>query len=472
MKNSSWIIPRRTFLRGLGVAVALPMLDIMTPLAAQANEPNTAASAGFTSPKKPVRLMMMNLPCGTYRKEWGVDQPGPINKFKPMLEPLQAFASDITLFSNLWNKAATADSIAHYANEQLWTSTVVKKTTGADLNAGGVSVDQFIARQTASVTRFPSINLGMMAPVSGTDSGWSRVYNNQLSWSTPTTPVPNEIDPKRAFGRLFRYAGGKDAVASGGIDMGIPEEARKSVLDKVMADANTLRTKASVADQRKLDEYLTAVRDVEQQIEREIAANTKERPLDPAATRAVGELGGTLLAFDGRDHTKRLRLMLDLAVLAFWTDSTRVATFIFGHERNDLNYSFIDGVKSGHHESSHHGESAEKLDYFRRINLWHAEQVAYLLERMKNLNEPDGTSMLDNSLVFWGGALNDGNNHGRENLPILLAGKGGGGIKPGRHLELPKKTPLANLYLSLFPHLGVKADSFADSTGIIDQLTA
>jgi hypothetical protein len=467
MSSRPWSISRRTMLRGLGVAVALPLLDIMTP--AWADEPEVVAGPRFKPPRTPVRLMLLNMPCGTYRKEWGVDVAGPLGQLKPMLAPLQPHVADFSILSNLWNKAATADPIAHYANEQLWTSTVVKKTTGADLNVGGISMDQVAARCTATVTRFPSLNLGMMAPYGGTDSGWARVYNSHLSWSSPTTPVPNEIDPKRAFERLFRTPGAKDGNRSG-VAMALSEEDKKSVLDYVESDAAALKRKASIADQRKLDEYLTSVRDVEKQIERELKEIAKERRVAAGSTRAVGQLGGMMVAFDGRDHTKRLRLMLDLAVLGFWTDSTRVATFMFGHERNDLNYSFIDGVKTTHHESSHHTESAEKLDQYRRINLWHAEQVAYLFERMKGIKENNGGTLLDNSVVFWGGCLNDGNNHGRENLPIIVAGKGGGVIKQGRHLVLPAKTPLANLYLSMFHCAGVMAESFADSTGVIGEL--
>ena len=466
MSTPSWQISRRTMLRGLGVAVALPMLEVMGPTRLFADEPD--AGPRFKPPRAPVRLMMMNLPCGTYRKEWGVDQAGPIGQFNPMLKPLQPHAADVLLLSNLMNKSATLDGIAHYANEQLWTSTVVKKTEGADLNAGGVSMDQVAARCTASVTRFPSLNLGMMEPYGGTDSGWARKYNSHLSWSTPTTPVQNETDPKRAFNRLFRTPGSKSAGPS--VTMALSEEDKRSVLDYVKNDAASLRRKASVTDQRKLDEYLTSVRDVEKQIEREIKELAKERRVDPIATRAVGKLGGMVVAFDGKDHTTRLRLMLDMAVLAFWTDSTRVATFMFGHERNDLNYSFVNGVKVGHHESSHYTESAEKLDQYRRINIWHAEQMAYLLERMKSIKESNGGSLLDNSMVFWGACLNDGNGHGREDLPVLLAGKGGGVIKPGRRVNLPNKTPLANLYLSLFQCMGIQAESFADSTGVLSEL--
>jgi hypothetical protein len=163
-------------------------------------------------------------------------------------------------------------------------------------------------------------------------------------------------------------------------------------------------------------------------------------------------------------------MMLDIITLAFWTDSTRVATFMFGNERNDINYSFIDGVKTTHHEASHHTESAEKLVQYRKINLWHAEQVAYLLGRMKGIKEANGGTLLDNSMVFWGGTLSDGNSHGRENLPIMLAGRGGGVLKPGRNIVMREKTPLCNLYLSMMQCLGIDCDSFADSTGALQEI--
>ncbi|MBA3937865.1 MAG: DUF1552 domain-containing protein [Planctomycetes bacterium] len=463
----SWPISRRTMLRGLGVAIALPMLDIM----AGADEP-AAAGLKFKPPRAPVRMLLMNMPCGTYRAEWGaVDKPGPLGELKPLLKPLQPFSGDLLLIGNLMNKAATVDGLAHYTNEaNLWTSTVVKKTTGADLDVGGISVDQVAGSCTGAVTRFPSLHLGMMAPYGGVDSGWARVYDSQLSWSAPTTPVPNEIDPKRAFDRLFRSAGDAKTAGGANVVMPISEQDQRSVLDYVLDDATGVRRRASVADQRKLDEYLTSVRDVEKQLDREIKEAAKQRRVDPAATRAVGQLGGQVVAFDGKDHTKRLRLMLDLIVLGFWTDSTRVSTFMFGHERNDLNYSFIEGVKSSHHESSHWTESADKLAQYRRINLWHSEQVAYLLGRMKGIKEANGGTLLDNSMVFWGAALADGNTHGRENLPIMLAGRGGGVIKPGRSIQLPDKTPLANLYLSMLQCLGVQTTTFADSQKAIAEL--
>jgi hypothetical protein len=465
----SWTMSRRIMLRGLGVAIALPMLDAM----AGADEP-AAAGPRFKPPRTPVRMLLMNLPCGTYRAEWGAaDKPGPLGELKPLLKPLQPFTGDMLLLGNLMNKAATVDGLAHYTNEaNLWTSTVVKKTTGADHDVGGGSGDQVAGAGTSAVTRFPSLHLGMMAPYGGVDSGWARVYNSQLSWSAPTTPVPNEIDPKRAFDRLFRApgAGGAKGGSGAGVVMPISEQDQRSVLDYVLDDAAGVRRRAGAADQRKLDEYLTSVRDVEKQLDREIKEAAKERRVDPAATRAVGQLGGMVVAFDGKDHTKRLRLMLDLIVLGFWTDSTRVSTFMFGHERNDLNYSFIEGVKSSHHESSHWTDGPDKLDQYRKINLWHSEQVAYLLGRMKGIKEANGGTLLDNSMVMWAGALADGHTHARENLPVLLAGRGGGVIKPGRSVHLPDKTPLANLYLSMLQCLGVQTNAFADSQKAIAEL--
>ena len=325
------------------------------------------------------------------------------------------------------------------------------------------------ARCTASVTRFPSINLGMMKPYGGIDTGWARAYNNQLSWSTPTTPVTNEIDPKRAFDQLFRVPGKKGVVGTADARP-LTVEDKKSVLDYVGTEATSLKRKVGISDQRKLDEYLTSVRDVEKQIEREIKELAKERRLDPAAARTIGQLGGMLVAFDGKDHTQRLRMMLDMMTLAFWTDSTRVGTFMFGHERNDLNYSFIPGVHSAHHDASHHGGGGDTLDQYRKINIWHAEQVAYVIGRMKAIKEPNGLTLLDNSMVFWGSPIHDGNDHVRENLPIMLAGRGGGVIKPGRHIVMPEKTPLANLYLSMHQCMGLQSSSFADSTKPIVEM--
>ncbi len=467
-----WHIPRRTVLRGLGAALALALLEAMSPASLFGDEPSPRAAKEprFKPPRSAVRMVVMNLPCGTYHQEWEPTKAGPLGELTPMLKPLQAYADDLLVLSNLWHLAATADPIAHYANEACFlTGMPVKKTDGADLSVNGVSMDQIAARCTGTLTRFPSLHLGMQKPVGGGDTGWARMYNNQLSWSTPTTPVPNEIDPRRAFDRLFRTPG--EASAGGpAVAMALSDEDKKSVLDQVQADAASLKQKLGVVDQRKLDEYLTSVRDVEAQLDRELKAQAKERRVDPAAKRAVGQLGGMVVAFDGRDDTKRLRLMLDILTLALWTDSTRVATFMFGHERNDINYSFIDGVSGTHHEISHYTESPDKLRQYRLINLWHAEQVAYLLGRMKAITEANGQTLLDNSLVLWGSTLSDGNTHARDNLPITLAGRGGGAIKPGRHLVLPKNTPLSNLFLAMMQCLGVQVDSFADSTGPLVEL--
>ncbi|GDY11476.1 hypothetical protein LBMAG53_03530 [Planctomycetota bacterium] len=473
----SWSISRRTLLRGFGVGMALPMLDAMTPLIGADPAPASRA-ATFAAPRFPVRMVMMNLPNGTYYQEWNPGPAGALGALKPMLEPLQPHTADLLLLTNLWNKSATADSIPHYANEGcLLTGTVVKKTEGTDVSVNGISMDQVAARCTGAVTRIPSLHLNMQKPVGGKDTGYARMYNNQLSWSSPTTPVPNETEPRRAFDRLFRTAGGPAAVRA------LSDRDRKSVLDYVLSDATALKGRVGLGDQRKLDEYLTAVRDVELQLERASAAASKERVIDPAMARATKEIAGALgnagtvagdssfLANLGRDHTKRTRLMLDILALALWTDTTRVATFMFGNDRNNMNYSFIDGVKEDHHNLSHYGEGPDKLVQYRKICIWHSEQVAYLLGRMKTIKEANGASLLDNSMVFFGSALHDGNNHGKEDLPILLAGRGGGAIKPGRVIVNPKKTPLCNLYLAMLQTLGVQTEAFADSTRPLSEIT-
>jgi Protein of unknown function (DUF1552) len=247
----------------------------------------------------------------------------------------------------------------------------------------------------------------------------------------------------------------------------------KSVLDAVLADSQALKGRLGVADQRKLDEYLTSVRDVEKRMSQDIKRSKEPRRVDPLAMKALPALDEQIRttgrAQRGDNHTPQVRLMLDIMLLAFWTDSTRISTFMFGNSVSGRNFSFLDGVKGGHHDMSHHENNADKLSAYAKITAWHVEQFTYLVERMSQIKEGSAT-LLDNSMLLFGSALRDGNAHSPRDLPLLLAGKGGGTIKPGRHIKCKDNTPLANLYGEIAVRMGLQVESFADSNGQIKEL--
>ena len=255
--------------------------------------------------------------------------------------------------------------------------------------------------------------------------------------------------------------------------MALSDEDKKSVLDYVEGDANALRRKVGITDQRKLDEYLTSVRDVERRIQAEIKHAQEPRRIPPAAFQEMAALGERAGKYNEGErktaHGDRCRLMLDLLLLAFWTDSTRIGTFMFGNETTAQNFSFIDGVTGGHHEISHHDKKPERLEMYKKVCAWHIEQMSYLCERMKAIKEGPDT-LLDNSMLLFGSGVRDGNSHDAHDLPILLAGRGGKTIKAGRHIACKAETPMANLLGDILSRLGLQVDRFADSTGPIKEL--
>jgi hypothetical protein len=296
-----------------------------------------------------------------------------------------------------------------------------------------------------------------------TNVGFTALYGSHISWSTPTTPVTREVNPQAAFDRLFRSQSPQSRGATA---------ADSSVLDLVMADAQSLKAKVGHADQTKLDEYFDAVRSVEKRIAFDAARRKAEYEGDPMARKEVEKLGGRIKDYyqdpakireRGIDHTEQVRLMLDIMVLAFWTDSTRVSTFMFGNEVSGRNFSFLPGVKGSHHEISHHQDNKENLEQYKLINIWHMQQYAYMLEKMKAIKEGEGT-LLDNAMVMIGGGMKDGNAHSPYNLPIVLAGRAGGTLATGRHLVYEPKTPLCSLYQGMLTRLDTPVDHFGDST--------
>lgn len=432
-------ISRRTFLRGTGVSLALPLLNAMRPArAAEAVKP-------------PVRTAFLYFPNGVWQKGWIPEKDGADFDLPFSLTPLAELRSEVLVLSGL-DKKHSVGGDGHYAKTaNFLTGMKVTKTTGKDLSVGGVSADQYIAAKVGRDTPLPSLELGIDPVVSGIDVavGFTRLYGSYISWRDERTPVAREIDPRLAYRRLF----GTKAATS---------DDDRALLDLTLEDARTLRRRLGRDDQFKLDEYLDSVRAVERQLEY-LAKPSEKRwvPVNPAAPPiAVAETATGIPA----DHQTHVRLMLDLMVLAFWSDSTRVATFMFANDVSPKNFSFVDGVRGGHHDMSHHQKRAEKTEQYQRIVRWHVEQFAYLLNRLKGVSEGNGT-LLDGSQVMFGSSLSDGDRHDPNNLPILLGGRGGKAVSPGRHIASPKGTPLCNLYVSILNRAGAPVLAFGDSTG-------
>lgn len=449
-------LSRRALLRGLGTAVALPWLDAMgVPLLASARADEREASA------PPRRLAYMFFPNGAHMPDWTPSKEGADFDLPWTLEPLAKHKQDLFVLSGLAQDQARAhgDGPGDHARSVavFLTGAHPVKTKGAHIRVG-VSIDQLAAREIGGVTRFASVELGVeRGRQSGScDSGYSCAYSTNMSWRTPTTPVAKEINPRLVFERLFND--GKPGESRTARERRLRR--RKSVLDFVGRDAKGLRKKLGTADRAKLEEYLTGLRDVERRIER--SEDERAAALGAAATYPVP----AGIPGDRREH---MRLMLDLLVLAFQTDTTRVGTFMLGNGGSNATFPWL-GVRGSHHPLSHHGGDKRKIAAIRKINRFHVEQFAYLLERLKAVKEGDRT-LLDSALIVFGSGIGDGNRHNHDELPILLAGRGGGTLEPGRHLRYPRWTPLNNLYLSMLERVGVGRTSFGDSKGKLPGLS-
>ncbi|MDB6020483.1 MAG: hypothetical protein JWQ04_340 [Pedosphaera sp.] len=447
-------------LKGVGAMLSLPLLEAMVP-------PRVLAGAAR---KSPVRLAVLYMANGVNPHAWAPKGQGADFELSPTLQPLQKLKDEILVLTQLMN-AHTDTGDGHYVKTAAFlTGTTITRTTGSDLRCGGISMDQIAAQRIGNFTPLPSLELGIEPTSTGVDVnvGYTRLYGSHISWSTPTTPLTKEINPQFAFDRLFRSSDpAKKARATD-----------QSVVDLVMEDAKRLQSKVGKADQAKVTEYLEAVRAVERRIEFDARRTREEYRADPLVRAEIEKLGSRIKSYyddpaqaseRSGDHTEHVRLMLDLMVLAFWSDSTRISTFMFANAVSGKNFSFLEGVKGGHHEISHHEDKPEKLEQYKRINTWHMVQLAYMLEKMQSIKEGEGT-LLDNSMVLFGAGMRDGNAHDPHNLPLVLAGRGGGTISPGRHLVYEKNTPLCNLYRSMLTRLGSPVESFSDSTGELPGL--
>jgi len=449
MNISGKRLPRRTFLRGMGTIIAIPMLDAMVP----------AIVRGLgLQPTAPVRLAFVYVPNGVVMNDWTPKATGKDYEFSRILKPLEAFRTDISVLSNLDSHTGNAlgDGPGDHARAgaSFLTGVHCRKTAGSDIR-GGVSVDQVAAARFTGVTRFPSLELGCedSRTVGDCDSGYSCAYTNSLSWRTPQNPMPPEVNPRAAFERLFGTAEDLSLVPQ---TRARRLKYRKSVLDLAREDTQNLVKKLGPGDQRKLDEYLYSIREVERRIE---SAEKDTRQLSPGIDKPSG------IPFEFPQYAK---LMCDLQVLAFQSDLTRVVTLVVGREGSNRVYQEI-GISDPHHPLTHHRNNPEWIEKVTRINTLHIELFAYLLQRLKETTEAEG-SLLDRSMIVYGSGLADGNHHTHEALPVLLAGKGCGSLKPGRHSLAPSGTPITNLYLSLLDRMGVREETLGDSTGRLEAI--
>jgi hypothetical protein len=443
--SKPWEISRRRFLKGMGTAIGLPVLEAMAPSIARAQ------TMGMTPP---LRMLSFYVPNGIVMNQWTPNQNGANFDLPPILQPLSLVQDDVLVLTGIQNNPARPDGPGDHASGtgSFLTAAHPFKTEGRDIQ-NGISMDQVAAAAIGAQTSFPSLQLGSEggSSVGNCDSGYSCAYARNISWSSPTTPLPKETSPQAVFDRLF-----------GSFDAAEDQAARtrrklykQSILDFVREDANQLHAKLGKTDKQKIDEYLTSLREVELRIQ-------SMEPPEMCTPEPRPAQGG-----DVRNH---VQAMCDLMVMAFQCDLTRVITYMLGNAGSNRTYNFL-GIGSGHHQISHHQNNQANLDQLTIIDTWEIEQLAYLLGKMKAVSEGDAT-LLDNSMVFFSSEIEDGNRHRHSNLPIILAGKGGGAIRSGRHVRYSNSPPIANLFTSMLQTLGLDQTSFGlEGTGPISGLT-
>jgi hypothetical protein len=437
-------LDRRTVLKGLGCTLGLPLLEAMLPRRA------FAAAEG----KPPVRMAFITVPNGVIMDAWRPEGTGKDWQLSPTLQPLAEVKADITVFTGLAqdNGRAKGDGAGDHARSSasLLTGAHPVKTSGANIRVGQ-SVDQAAAERIGHLTRLPSLELGVERgrEAGGCDSGYSCAYSNSVSWKDASTPMFKEINPKLVFERLFGSVQDEQSLAR-------RTQVRKSVLDLVRDQAAALQGQLGSTDKQKIDQYFASVREIEQRIARSAEKKTVERP-DMEVPEGVPS-----------DLVEHIRLMYDLMLLAFQTDTTRVITFMAANEGSNRSYRNV-GVNNGHHELSHHQRDEAKIEQLKKIDLFLLGEYARFVGKLKETPEEQGT-LLDNCMVMYGSGLSDGNRHRHDDLPIVLAGRGGGTIDAGRHIDLGRETPLNNLFLSMMDRVGASVAELGDSTGRLTAL--
>ncbi len=443
-------------LRGCGAALALPLMEAMVP----------KAKADQRLAKPPLRTAYFFMPNGVHGQRWRPEGNEEKFQLSPSLQPFKGIQDKIILLENLTNQR-TAGRNGHWPKVPAWLhGGFVKRNAGSDIDVGGVSADQVMAAEIGNQTPLPSFELGFEPTRSGVDNaggGFAMLYGSHLSWRDPHTPVPKEIVPQLAFDRLFRTASAGPVVSGFNPNQKAVTDALQrddlSVLDAVIEDAWLIKGKISSADRVKLEEYMESVRAVEKRLENTL--KPQKRWIN-AGRFDLPRPGPGI----PKDHREHMRQMLDILALAFWTDSTRISTFMIGDAQSGMRFPWLDGVTNYWHGISHHENDANTLVQYSKIVDWNVAQFAGFCHRLDALKEGEG-SVLDNSQLLFGCSIRDGNKHDIDDLPLLLAGGGAGTIRSGRRLISPKKTPMCNLHLALLQRMGVKKDNFGDSTGVL-----
>ncbi|WP_394794750.1 DUF1552 domain-containing protein [Armatimonas sp.] len=441
---------RRTLLRGAGVALALPWLEAIA-----------FAQTGKSAGEAPLRMAFLFVPNGINMAHWTPEGEGALGALPHTLEPLAGMKDHFNVLTGLTQNWAFAHGDGggdHARSAAAWlTGCKPKKTSGADIKVG-LSADQLAAAKKGQFTRFPSLEIGCeRGGLAGDcDSGYSCAYSNTISWRTENSPMSKETEPRLVFERLF---GGEDASESAEARAQRKQNDR-SILDFVLEDAKSLQGRLGAHDRHKMEEYFTGIRE----IERRMAFLEK-------AGKETGVSGESLKArMSGGlpDYPDHVKLLGDMMVLAFQADITRISTFMFANEGSNRAYKQV-GINDGHHEISHHGRSPEKLENLKKINRFHVEQLSYILAKMQSIKEGDRT-LLDNTMLVYGGGISDGDRHNHDDLPLLLAGGGGGTIAGGRHIKYKNGTPMTNLLITMLDRFGVPGETLGDSTGKVQQL--
>lgn len=449
---------RRGFLRGLGAAVAVPALESLRVASAAAAAPGAVGKA-VTATGAPLRMAYLYVPNGVNMEKWRPQGLGDKYVLNESMAPLEAHRKDFQVIKGFAQKNAEAgpDGAGDHARSSasFLTGMRARKTAGSDIELG-VSVDQVAASCVGRETRFSSLELSCdgVRKSGSCDSGYSCAYQFNLSWRSATQPMTPESNPRLVFERLFGT--GNPEQRRENLDR--RRQSQRSVLDFVLDDAKAMQKELGRNDQVKLDEYLTGVREIEQRIEK---AESHGPAINPGVVAPEGGIP--------RKYEDHIRLMCDMLVLAFKTDSTRIASYILAHDGSNRSFDGI-GVSDGHHDLSHHDRKEVKLAKIAKIDQFYSHQLAYFLERMKSEKDVDGNSLLHNSMIVWGSAISDGDRHSHRDLPVVVAGNAGGNFSPGVHREMSEETPMTNLYLRMLHEMGAPAERIGDSTRVLRNI--